>query len=192
MSDGAPKPFNYLPPDLPDLERLLGDDRDDLIGLLEEEIEGCDRRSVFIDADFEMAYPEGYNLAMLMAHALAGERTDGEAINTAYRSLHFAYNVGDKLLVGGAGLRMKYFFDEITSMEQLRQKLVTSAAGYYAMHASLDVVSARFADELDPTGRYGEISDIVTGVTFMFIEESARQSAIKAETEAFSRQLGEL
>jgi hypothetical protein len=204
MSDKEQKPFEYVSLEIPDLNQLAGEELDDLIEVLADGVEGMDMVSKFIDPDFEAAWPAGMNLASAMAQSMTGEASDDEAFRTAYRSLHFAYTVGDILLKSNAELKFQEFFKDIETTEQMRTMMIDAAAGYYALRGSLDIVSSRFVCELDPTGQYGDLADTVTGMTFMFIEEAVRQryadmvvdgfrqQDIDKEVAEFSRRLDEL
>jgi hypothetical protein len=190
MAEGTQKPFGSFSFEAPSLEDMAREDLDELMYCLEESVEGVDPSRAFIDESFELEYYDGIKLVAALTRVVASDgRFDGEALSTGYRSFHFAHAVGGLLLSGPTGMKTEDFFRDVDDRDELRQKLSLATSDYYMMHPSLDIVTARFASELDPTGRYGDIADVLAGATFMFIEAAEKQKAIDREVAAFALQL---
>ena len=190
MAGDAPEQKN-LTFEYPRLEPLAEANLVDVIACIHDELQGNNTADALISPAFEFDHPDSMKYAAAITRIVAAERADDDALYVAYRAFHFAHTVGGLLIGQTTGMMQQEDFKGADDKEELRQKLITVSSDFFSRCPALDALTARFMSELDPTGRFSDMAEVVAGTTFAFIEEAERQVAINIEVEKFAEELAD-
>lgn len=172
-----------------DLNAYVEPFEDDVREALAETAASSKPDSAFVDVEFEFMHPNTFTYTDGISSILLHGRQEQAARLAAYRGFHFAVQVSGLVLPENPAIAFGDFFDRNTDNEELRRKLETSASEYLGRCAALDRMTAYFMPEIDPTGRYGHVAEIVAGSTFMFVDNAERDRVINDSVARFSGEI---
>lgn len=187
MAENIPKPGINLKYE--NLEELVAINYDDLVLELAAGVEDIGGGEAFVDLALELDYPHTQSYSQGISQALAGERDCPESRMSGYRAFHFANGVGNMLMSGETGMSMEYFYGKERNYTVIRAMLTNAVGDYFATRPALNLLTGRFMPELDPSGKYGDVAEIMAGSTFMFLDAFSRNKAVEAEVGRFAAEL---
>lgn len=170
------------------IEELLLENYDDFTATIDEGVMDMPDGSVFIDGALEMEFPNAFQYTDAISDLLAGERACEESRLAAYRAFHFANTVSTLLMSSPTKMYTADFYGE-ESPEELLNKMRFFAGDYLSDRKTLDNVIGRYMSEIDPSGKFGDVAEVVAALTFMFIDSHEHLRAIDLEVAAFQIEL---
>lgn len=89
------------------------------------------------------------------------------------------------MLPRGASIDVSSLFTQCVDGRGLSSHLVRVAGDYLSAREALDTLTGYFMPEIDPTGQYSHIGEVVAGSVFMCIDAAERTRLIDEQIQSF-------
>ncbi len=154
-----------------DLHSLVEPGLADLMSTIDDALASDVGGVGFIDESFELAKPDLADYTDFLAR-LISQSDDPAAKTAAYHAFHFACCIASLTLAHTPALNFGDFYGQSDPASVgLPQRLHQSSQEYLQARPALDQLTARYMPEIDPTGKWAHVAEMVAATTFMFIDK---------------------
>lgn len=152
------------------LRSCLENDAQDVRDLLAELTESKDD---LLETDIEFYSVDMLNGAWKAAETLSNTFTEAysrTSHETAYRSVFFAWQVGQYISRCHINADIGGYFLELGLCNNARAKMIDDVQDYLANNRAVDQLIGEYAPQLDKSGKYRHVAEACAGMMFMLID----------------------